>query len=50
VTSLVFSLHILRVRRYVLKSPFEAGYNVSLETTFDTLGDSSTARADSRPR
>ncbi len=50
VTFLVFSLHVLRVRRYVLKGPFEAGYNISLKTTFDTLSVSSIARADSRPR
>jgi hypothetical protein len=50
VTFLVFSLHILRVRRYVLKGRFEAGYNISLETTFDTLSVSSIARADGRPR
>jgi hypothetical protein len=50
VTFLVFSLHINRVRRYVVKGPFEADYNVSLETTFDTLNVSSIARADSRPR
>jgi hypothetical protein len=50
VTFLVFSLHILRVRRYVLKGAFEAGYNISLVTTFDTSSVSSIARADSRPR
>jgi hypothetical protein len=50
VTFLVFSLHILRVRRYVLKGPFEAEFNISLVTTFDTLSVSSIARADSRPR
>jgi hypothetical protein len=50
VTFSVFSLHIHKVRRYVLKGPFEAGYDISLETTFDTLSVSSIARADSRPR
>jgi hypothetical protein len=50
VTFLVFSLHINRVHGCVLIGPFEADYNISLETTFDTFSVSLIARADSRPR